>query len=106
MISDRTLRTWVRRLAAASAVVMFLVLIQGTLVTTTGSADGCGKSWPLCNGELVPQYAVATAIEYSHRLVVSVASIMIVATAIGALWLWRDRLEMRVFVPLMVVTLF
>jgi cytochrome c oxidase assembly protein subunit 15 len=106
MISDRALQTWVRRLAAASAVIMFLVLIQGTLVTTTGSADGCGNSWPLCNGELVPQYAVATAIEYSHRLVVSIASVVIVATAIGALWLWRDRLEMRIFVPLMVVTLF
>lgn len=100
------METLVKRLAAASAIVMFLVLIQGTMVTTTGSADGCGQSWPLCHGEFIPQYTVATAIEFSHRLVVSIASFLIVATAIGALWLWRDRLEMRIYVPIMVVTLF
>jgi cytochrome c oxidase assembly protein subunit 15 len=100
------MRTFVHRMAIASTVVMFLVLIQGTLVTTTGSADGCGDSWPLCHGEFIPQYTVATAIEYSHRLVVSIASFMIIATAIGALWYYRQRLEMRIYVPIMVVTLF
>jgi heme a synthase len=100
------MRAWVTRLAFASTIVMFLVLIQGTLVTTTGSADGCGNSWPLCHGEFVPQYTVATAIEYSHRLVVSLASVMIIATAIGALWFYRQRLEIRIYVPIMVVSLF
>jgi len=100
------MRTFVARMAIASTVVMFLVLIQGTLVTTTGSADGCGDSWPLCHGEFIPQYTVSTAIEYSHRLVVSLASIMIITTAIGALWFYRQRLEMRIYVPIMVVSLF
>src|SRR5690348_2690024 len=100
------MRMLVTRLALVTTVVMFLVLIQGTLVTTTGSADGCGNSWPLCHGEFVPQYTVSTAIEYSHRVVVSLASVMIIATAIGALWFYRQRLEMRIYVPIMVVSLF
>lgn len=95
------LETLVKRLTVAAAAGMLLVLIQGTLVTNTGSADGCGNSWPLCNGEFVPQYTVATAIEYSHRLVVSVESALVIAASVGVLWLWRRRLEFRIYVPFM-----
>jgi len=98
--------TLVKRLTVAAAAGMFLVLIQGTLVTNTGSADGCGNSWPLCHGEFIPQYTVATAIEYSHRLVVSLESALIIAASIGVLWLWRRRLEFRIFVPFMLFFLF
>ena len=98
--------TLVKRLTVAAAAGMFLVLIQGTLVTNTGSADGCGNSWPLCHGEFVPQYTVATAIEYSHRLVVSVESALIMTAALGVLLLWRQRLEFRIYVPVMVFFLF
>src|SRR5215203_478804 len=104
--SGETMRKWVKRLSVAAAAGMFLVLIQGTLVTTTGSADGCGNSWPLCHGEFVPQYTVATAIEYSHRLVVSLESALIIAASVGVLWLWRRRLEFRIYVPFMLFFLF
>lgn len=93
--------TLVKRLTVAAAAGMFLVLIQGTLVTNTGSADGCGNSWPLCYGKFIPQYTVATAIEYSHRLVVSVESVLVIAASIGVIWLWRRRLEFRIYVPFM-----
>ena len=96
------LEKWVKRLAAISAFGMFLVLMQGTMVTTTGSGDGCGNSWPLCHGEFIPQYTVATAIEYSHRLVTSLESFFIMATAIGGLILWRNRIEMRILIPMTV----
>jgi cytochrome c oxidase assembly protein subunit 15 len=100
------METLVKRLTVAAAVGMFLVLIQGTLVTNTGSADGCGNSWPLCHGKFVPQYTVATAIEYSHRLVVSIESVLVIAAAAGVLWLWRSRREFRIYVPVMVAFLF
>lgn len=32
---------------------MTFIVLGRALVTKTGSADGCGRSWPLCNGELV-----------------------------------------------------
>jgi cytochrome c oxidase assembly protein subunit 15 len=96
----------VKRLAVVAAAGMFLVLIQGTLVTNTGSADGCGNSWPLCHGEFIPSYTFSTAIEFSHRFVVSIESLLIVATAVGALYFWRSRLEVRILAPVMVGFLF
>ncbi|RIK43042.1 MAG: hypothetical protein DCC58_10175 [Chloroflexi bacterium] len=100
------MRKWVKRLSLAAAAGMFLVLIQGSLVTTTGSADGCGNSWPLCHGKFVPSYTVETAIEFSHRFVVMIESFLIIGTAVGALWFWRHRLEVRILAPVMVAFLF
>ena len=74
-----------RGLAVAATVGMFLVLVMGATVTNTGSAQGCGQSWPLCNGRLVPEFTVATAIEYSHRAVTGVEGLLVVALAVGVL---------------------
>jgi heme a synthase len=57
-------------LSVFTTIGMIFVLIGGALVTKTGSGDGCGDSWPLCNGELIPtQIDVELIIELSHRLV-------------------------------------
>jgi len=84
---------------------MFLVLIMGSTVTDTGSGEGCGRSWPLCHGEFIPEYAVETAVEYSHRAVTGVEGIIIVATGVGALALHRGRREVKVLVAIMVGSL-
>jgi cytochrome c oxidase assembly protein subunit 15 len=105
-LERQTMQTFVRRLAVANAVVMLLVLIQGAMVTNTGSADGCGNSWPLCHGKFIPQYTFSTAIEFSHRFVTTIATVLILATAAGALWFYRQRREIRIYVPIMVFFLF
>src|SRR5438128_1999690 len=94
-----------RWLAAVTCGGMLLVLIMGAAVTNTGSAEGCGRSWPLCNGQFVPEFTVATAIEYSHRAITGVEGLLVVALtgAMLGIW-WRDR-EVRVLAPLMLVTL-
>lgn len=94
--------TFVKRLTVVAAVGMFIVLIQGSLVTTTDSGEGCGQSWPLCNGRFVPGYAVETMIEYSHRFVVGIETFLIVGAGIGAWVFWRKRTEIKVFAPVMV----
>lgn len=94
-----------RQLAAVTAAGMFLVLIMGTLVTTTNSGHGCGNSWPLCHGQFVPQFAIDTAIEFSHRAVTGLESFLVFGLAIGVLVYWRQRLEMRWLAPLMVIFL-
>ena len=44
------------------------VILWGAFVRATGSGAGCGRHWPLCNGEVIPQIpAVQTAIELIHR---------------------------------------
>jgi cytochrome c oxidase assembly protein subunit 15 len=50
--------------------------------------------------------AVSTAIEFSHRAVVGVESVLIIALAIAAAYLYWDRLEVKILAPLMVVFLF
>ncbi|NJP36476.1 heme A synthase [Bacillus luteus] len=66
---------------------MLLVIIQGALVTQTGSGDACGAEWPLCYGQLIPENpAVETLIEYTHRLVSGILGIMVIALSI---WSWR-----------------
>lgn len=98
-------RKAVKRLSAIAAAGMFLVLVMGTVVTNTGSAQGCGRSWPLCNGKLIPEFAVSTAIEFSHRAVTGIEGLLIVALAVGALAFWRRRREIQILVPLMIAFL-
>jgi heme a synthase len=99
------LRTVAKWLAAAATIAMFIVLISGVTVTDTGSGEGCGASWPLCHGEFIPKFALATAIEFSHRAITSVASTLIIAASVGAFIFWRHRTEIRVLVPLMLLFL-
>ena len=100
------METLVKRLAAAATVVMFIVLIMGATVTNTGSGEGCGRSWPLCHGKLVPEYAFTTAVEYSHRAVTGIEGFLIAGVAIGALRLRKKNREVKIYVALMVGTLF
>src|SRR5690242_3786394 len=96
--------TWVRGLAVLTTVGMFVVLVMGATVTNTGSAEGCGRSWPLCNGQFIPEFTVATAIEFSHRAVTGLESLLVVAVSLAMLAWWRDR-ESVVLVALMMGTL-
>ncbi|KAF0820214.1 MULTISPECIES: COX15/CtaA family protein [unclassified Cytobacillus] len=66
---------------------MLLVLLGGALVTKTESGMGCGKSWPLCNGELVPtDITPELIIELAHRLVSGSIGFMVLILSI---WTWR-----------------
>lgn len=108
----RRIPTWVygptavRRVAVVTTIGMFLVLGMGTLVTNTNSSRGCGMDWPLCNGRFVPDFAVATLIEYSHRVVVGPETLLVLLTTAGVLYHWRARREIRILAPAMVIFLF
>ncbi len=71
----------------ASTVGMLLILLGGALVTKTDSGMGCGRHWPGCNGQLIPDVITAEVlIEFSHRIVTGTVGILIVVLAI---WSWR-----------------
>lgn len=61
---------------------MFLVLVMGDLVTYTGSSQGCGAHWPLCNGKFWPNLTLSSIIEYSHRAVSGIVGILVLVTAL------------------------
>src|SRR5690625_2350289 len=78
------LRT-LKSLSIVSTIGMIFILLGGALVTKTGSSDGCGTSWPLCEGQLIPaNITPELVIEYSHRLVSSIMGITILALSILA----------------------
>ena len=71
----------------ASTVGMLLILLGGALVTKTDSGMGCGRHWPGCNGQLIPDVITAEVlIEFSHRLVTGSVGILIVILAV---WSWK-----------------
>jgi heme A synthase len=62
------------------------VVLWGAYVRATGSGAGCGKHWPLCNGEVLPRAPrVETLIELAHRISSGGA---LVLTASLAVWAW------------------
>ncbi|OCA85579.1 heme A synthase [Bacillus sp. FJAT-27225] len=73
--------------SVATTIGMIFVLLGGALVTKTDSGMGCGSSWPLCNGELVPaDITPELVIELAHRVVSGVVGLMVLILSI---WTWR-----------------
>jgi heme A synthase len=63
------------------------VILWGAFVRASGSGAGCGRHWPLCNGEVVPHAPrIATLIELAHRASSGVALVAVFALALAA---WR-----------------
>lgn len=72
-----------RTLSWVGAFSVYLVLVMGALVTNTGSGQGCGPHWPLCQGRWFPLLRADMMIEWNHRLITLIATLII-------LWLaWR-----------------
>lgn len=88
-----TSHKYLKWFAVSSTIGMLILLLGGALVTKTDSGMGCGRHWPGCNGQLIPDEITAEVlIEFSHRVVTSVVGILIVVLAI---WSWRALRHMR-----------
>lgn len=89
-------------IAVLAVISMTFVVIGGALVTKTGSADGCGRSWPLCEGQLVQLSDVTPekVIEFAHRATTMVGSVFVLALAVLSFIYIKGRRETR---PLAVV---
>jgi protoheme IX farnesyltransferase len=75
-----------QKLALATAAVTIVLFGVGGLVRGTGSGLGC-STWPACEpGRLFPTGTIHSLIEFSHRLLVVVVTVLIGITAVFA---WR-----------------
>lgn len=73
--------------AVLTTIGMLFILLGGALVTKTDSGMGCGRSWPLCNGEFVPtDITLELIIELAHRLVSGIVGLMVLILSV---WSWR-----------------
>lgn len=88
---------WLKVLAYVATIVMFLVMIAGSLVTKTESGMGCGNTWPLCNGKWVPEYTISSMIEYMHRMITGVAGVVVLLFSLLAWWKNKGNKEVRNF---------
>lgn len=96
---NKFLKVW----SILTILAMTFVVFGGALVTKTGSADGCGNSWPLCNGQLVHLTDVTPEklIEVAHRMTTGLGSIFVIVLAICAWIKIKDRRETK---PLAIIS--
>lgn len=62
-------------------------VLGGAYVRATGSGAGCGDHWPLCNGQVMPNFSTFhTMIEFTHRVS---SGILGIGSIILLLWAFR-----------------
>ncbi len=72
---------------------LIAVILYGAWVRISGSGNGCGSHWPLCNGEVIPQApSTQTLIEFGHRLSSGLCGIFGLVLVV-----WSRRVGKRVF---------
>jgi heme A synthase len=85
-----------KRLVLATAIATFVLIIVGGVVRVSDSGLGCGPAgsgfhgWPFCNGDVVPGVDLHSIVEYTHRVVAGLVSIMILSIVVLA---WRRHRE-------------
>jgi heme a synthase len=67
--------------------LMFGLIVVGSIVRTTGSGLAC-PDWPLCEGRLIPRFEVHVLLEWGHRLLALLVSLMLFATGF---WVFVQR---------------
>ncbi|MFZ3579378.1 COX15/CtaA family protein [Virgibacillus sp. DJP39] len=83
----------IKWLSILATIGMFFVLIGGALVSKTESGDGCGSSWPLCEGQFLPtNITPELVIELSHRLVTGGVGFIVIALSVLA---WKKLGHVR-----------
>lgn len=86
-----------RRLAATTVFATFVLVVVGGFVRVSDSGLGCGPKgsgfhgWPFCNGDVVPGLNLNSAIEYTHRAVAGIVTILILTLAVQAWRRYRDN---------------
>lgn len=89
-------------LGVLATIIMTFVQLGGALVTKTGSEDGCGSSWPLCNDALLPEnLPIQTIIELSHRAVSAISLIVVLWLVITA---WKNIGYIKEIKPLSIIS--
>lgn len=80
---------WYQRLTLATAVAIWLLIVLGGMVRVTESGTGCGNTWPMCHGSLLPRLEYHELIEWSHRLVGFLIGWLMVGLGVSTLLWYR-----------------
>lgn len=85
-------RTQFAKLAWILLAYTLLVILWGAWVRISHSGDGCGNSWPLCEGQFIPGGGETptegkTWVEFSHRITSGLYGIFVLI-----FWQWARRI--------------
>jgi len=84
------------RLGLVTTFGVLLLITIGGVVRASGSGLGC-PDWPTCHGQIIPPLILQPILEYTHRFIAGVVSVLIVLFAAFA-WL-RYRQQTWILVP-------
>lgn len=91
-IFDRMPSAALRRFAWGVLAFFVVTILWGAVVRATGSGNGCGDHWPLCNGTVWQQSpTLHTMIEFTHRISAGAIDSVLVLTLI--VWTWRRTMK-------------
>lgn len=83
---------WYRRLTVATAFAIWALIVLGGSVRVTDSGEGCGNSWPMCHGHLLPSLEYHELVEWNHRFFAVLGGFLMVVTClVTLLWYRRPR---------------
>jgi heme a synthase len=91
-IFDRMPSPALRRFAWGVLAFFVATILWGAVVRATGSGNGCGDHWPLCNGTVWQQSpTLHTIIEFTHRISAGAIDSVLVLSLI--VWTWRRTMK-------------
>jgi cytochrome c oxidase assembly protein subunit 15 len=77
-----------RPLLFLTVIYTLLVILWGAWVRISHSGDGCGDTWPLCHGQLIPMAERGkTWVEYAHRVMSGLYGILVIL-----IYIWCRKL--------------
>jgi protoheme IX farnesyltransferase len=78
-----------RRTTVIAAVAVYVLLITGGVVSGNGAALACNMSFPLCNGQWLPNGGSLVLVNWLHRATVAAVSLIVIVTLLRAFRLTR-----------------
>src|SRR5258708_4625015 len=91
-------RRLIKIFAILTSIGAYFMILLGVFVTTTGSGQGCGNTWPFCHGQIIPGTLTITGmIEYSHRISSSLDGFLVLVLTIWAWLMYRKDFQVKLY---------